>query len=131
MSDSLRSVLWPLPEEDITGFTTHGRPMARTASRYSACVSTKRYGEVGRPSVSAASLRMPSRSIVRRAARAVGITRAAPSASSATSVSVWIASISGTTRCGCSRAIRARIAAGSSMSSTCERCATCMAGASA
>ena len=43
---------------------------------------------------------MPSRSIVRRAARAVGITRWPLSRSSSTRVWVWIASISGTTRCG-------------------------------
>ncbi len=131
MSASLRSVLWPLPEDDITGLTTHGRPTAAIAARYSSGVSTKRYGEVGRPRVSAARRRMPSRSMVSRAARAVGITRWPCSRSNATSVSVWIASISGTIRCGCSRAISSRSAIASSMSSTCERCATCIAGASA
>ena len=56
---------------------------------------------------------MPSRSIVSHAARAVGMTRMPPcdlraSRSSSTSVGVWIASISGTTRCGRSRSISAR-----------------------
>jgi Cu(I)/Ag(I) efflux system protein CusF len=71
---------------------------------------------------------MPSRFIVRRAARAVGMTSARPSASISTSVSVAMASISGTMRCGFSCSISARSAAPSVMSITCARCATCMAG---
>jgi hypothetical protein len=67
--------------------------------------------------------------MVRRAARAVGITRK-PSASSSINAGVAIASISGTISAGRSRSTSARSAAGSSMSSTCERCATCIAGAS-
>jgi hypothetical protein len=73
---------------------------------------------------------MPSRSIVRRAARAVGIT-VHLAFSRSTSVCVWIASISGTIRCGFSFSTTFLIAAPSSMLITCERCATCIAGASA
>ena len=50
---------------------------------------------------------MPSRSIVSRAARAVGIT-VKPSLSSSSSVGVAIASISGTMSCGRSRSTSAR-----------------------
>jgi hypothetical protein len=57
---------------------------------------------------------MPSRSIVNRAARAVGIT-VKPFFSSSCSVGVAIASISGTIRCGCSRSINAANAAPSNM----------------
>ncbi|SKV63184.1 Uncharacterised protein [Mycobacteroides abscessus subsp. massiliense] len=56
---------------------------------------------------------MPSRSMVSRAARAVGITRTVPSASRASRVAVAIASISGTTRSGFSASIRARSCSGS------------------
>ena len=95
-----RTTDWPLPEEDITGLTTHGVPSAATASR-ELVLGRRRSGsgEVGRPSSSAASRRMPSRSIVSRAARAVGTT-CKPSASSSSSTAVAIASISGTTTAG-------------------------------
>ena len=76
------------------------------------------------PSVSAASRRMPSRFIVSFAARAVGITCVTPAASSATSASVAIASISGTTMCGRSCSISRVSAAASVIAITCARCAT-------
>ena len=129
-SSAERTTDCPLPEEDMTGLTTHGMPISSTAERNSSAVPANRYGEVGRSSVSAASRRMPSRSIVRRAARAVGMT-VTPSASSSSSVGVWMASISGTTQCGCSSSTTRRTSAASSMSITWLRCATCMAGASA
>jgi len=71
---------------------------------------------------------MPSRSIVSHAARAVGITLI-PSFSNSTSVGVWMASTSGTTRSGFSCSMSARSAAPSSMSMTWLRWATCIAGA--
>ena len=70
-----RTTLWPRPDELMTGLTTHGVPMASTASRNSASLPANRYGDVRRPSSSAARRRMPSRSIVSRTARAVGMTR--------------------------------------------------------
>ena len=73
---------------------------------------------------------MPSRSMVNRVARAVGTTRT-PLASTSASTCVAIASISGTTTCGRTVDSTMRSASASSMSTTCERCATCMAGASA
>ena len=71
---------------------------------------------------------MPSRSMVSRAARAFGVTTK-PCASSSINVWVAIASISGTISAGISWVITLFKAAPSSMSITCERCATCMAGA--
>ena len=88
------------------------------------------YFAVGSWSSSAATRRIASRSIVSRAACAVGMTRQ-PSLSSATSSCVAIASISGTIRCGFSCSTTRRSAARSSMSITWLRCATCIAGASA
>ena len=78
----------------MTGFTTHGIPISATAASNSSRVSAKRYGDVGNPRVSAASLLMPSLFIVSLVALAVGTTLY-PSASSSTSLSVAIASISG------------------------------------
>ena len=72
---------------------------------------------------------MPSRSMVSRAARAVGMT-VTPWASRASSSSVAMASISGTTKSGFSASMTARKAWASSMLITWERWATCMAGAS-
>ncbi len=72
---------------------------------------------------------MPSRSMVRRAARAVGITRTTPSDSSFCSSAVASASISGTTRSGFSRSISARSATGSLIVIVCAWCATCWPGA--
>jgi len=124
-----------LPELLITGLTTQGKPMAgwpsvpSIAACSSASESQKRYGLVGRPSVSAARRRMPSRSIVRRAARAVGMTRTTPSASSASSTGVAMASISGTTRSGRSASISARSAAGSLIVIVRAWWATCWPGA--
>ncbi|CFW30523.1 Uncharacterised protein [Bordetella pertussis] len=86
---------------------------------------------MGRPRVSAASRRMPSRFMVRWAARAVGVTCTAPSSSSATSRSVAMASISGTTTCGRSCSMTCRSACGSVMETTWARCATWWPGASA
>ncbi len=114
----------------MIGLSTAGRPRSSSALRSSLADSTKRYGEVGRPSSCAAKRRMPSLFIVRCAARAVGTT-CRPWASSSTRTSVAIASISGTTRCGRSSAITARRASPSSIDSTWLRCATCIAGASA
>ena len=119
----------PLPLLLITGLTTHGTPIACTAAVNCSTVEANRYGEVGRPSSSAASRRMPSRSIVRRVARAVGTTRT-PSASSASSSSVARASTSGTTRSGRTSCTSARRATGSVMSSTRRWGVTRMAGAS-
>lgn len=73
-SDALRTTDWPLPEELITGLMTQGKPIAFTADAHSASVSANRYGEVGSPSCSAASRRMPSRFMVSRAAQEVGTT---------------------------------------------------------
>src|SRR5579885_2224789 len=64
ISAGVFTVDWPLPEELITGFTTHGRPIAATAARYSSGLPAKRYGEVLSFNSSAASRRMPSRSMV-------------------------------------------------------------------
>ena len=50
----------------MTGFTTQGVPISATALRNSASVPANWYGDVRRPSVSDASLRMPSRSMVTR-----------------------------------------------------------------
>ncbi len=71
---------------------------------------------------------MPSRSIVSRAARAVGITHE-PSASSSRSTGVAIASSSGTMKCGFSWVMTRRSSAPSVIGMTCDRCATCIAGA--
>ena len=66
--------------------------------------------------------------MVSLAASAVGM-HVWPSFSSATNVSVAMASISGTIRWGFSSATTRRMASPSSMEKTCERWATCMAGA--
>ena len=71
---------------------------------------------------------MPSRSIVRRAARAVGTTRT-PSASTASSASVASASISGTTTCAPQERIAAASSRASDISTVSALCATCWAGA--
>lgn len=42
MSAAVRTRLWPLPDELMIGLTTHGRPIAATASRNSASVAAKR-----------------------------------------------------------------------------------------
>ena len=114
----------------MIGLSTAGRPTSASAARSSSAVATNRYGDVGSPSSSAAKRRMPSRFMVRCAARAVGTTRS-PSASSSTSRPVAIASISGTTRWGRSWEITARSASPSNIDNTWLRCATCIAGASA
>ncbi|MNT14100.1 hypothetical protein D3C72_1490920 [compost metagenome] len=72
---------------------------------------------------------MPSRSIVRRVARAVGTTRTVPAASSACSAGVAMASISGTTMCGFSASISAVSWAGSLMAMVRAWWATCWPGA--
>ena len=92
-------------------------------------LSAKRYGDVGRPSVSAASRRMPSRFIVSWAARALGMTSATPARSMSTSTSVAIASISGTMICGRSCSMSFRSAPASVIVITCVRCATWWPGA--
>ncbi len=63
----------PCPTSSSPASRRTACPSSPTASRYSAIEPANRYGEVGSPSCSAASRRMPSRSIVSRAARAVGI----------------------------------------------------------
>ncbi|MNN53525.1 hypothetical protein D3C81_1682860 [compost metagenome] len=72
---------------------------------------------------------MPSRSMVRRAARAVGITRTVPAASSVSSMGVAMASISGTTRWGVSASISALSWSGSLMAMVRAWWATCWPGA--
>ena len=72
---------------------------------------------------------MPSRFMVSRAARAVGITVALPGFRVRAASAVAIASISGTTRSGCFLFDQRRSAAPSVMSITWVRCATCCAGA--
>jgi len=72
---------------------------------------------------------MPSRFIVSWAARAVGITSARPSASICTSMSVAMASISGTIRWGFSCSTSARSAAPSVIGITWARWATWWPGA--
>ena len=72
---------------------------------------------------------MPSRSMVRRAARAVGMT-VWPSRSSVRRVSVAMASISGTMKSGFSSSTTARSFSASSIGKTWRAWATCMAGAS-
>src|SRR3989344_7699285 len=89
-SADFRATLWPWPEDDIVGFITHGHPTARASSSSSLSDDAKRYGEVGNFNFSAARRRMPSLSIVRRVARAVGIT-VQPSFSNSTRVGVAIA----------------------------------------
>ena len=79
--------------------------------------------------VSAARRRMPSRFMVSWAARAVGVTRTAPAASSSTSRLVAMASISGTMTCGRSWSMILRKASASVMGTTWARCATCGASA--
>ena len=83
-------------EELITGLTIHGVPIRSIALRQASTSAANSKGDVGRSSSSAAKRRIPSRSIVSCVARAVGTTFR-PSASSCTSVSVAIASTSGTT----------------------------------
>jgi hypothetical protein len=95
----------------------------------SASESANTYGLVGSDSVSAASRRMPSRSIVSRAARAVGITRTTPAASSSSSIGVAMASISGTTIVGRSAMISAFSCCGSLIVIVRAWCATWCPGA--
>lgn len=132
-SSGERTSDWPLPLLDITGLSTTGQPSSSAAAVSSSRVSTNAYGEVARPSSSAASRRMPSRFIVSTVARAVGATRSGHScaASSSASTPVAIASISGTTTSGRSARSTARSASASCMSTTWLRWAACMAGASA
>ena len=110
------------------GLTTQGQPTTPSAARNSARSDANAYGDVLTPSCSAASRRMPSRSIVRRVARAVGMTQN-PSASSSTSAGVAIASSSGTMKSGSSARMTRFSSAASVMAMTCERWATCIAGA--
>ncbi len=117
-----------MPDDDITGLSTHGIPIRPTAARTSSWESANAYGEVGRPSSSAASRRMPSRSMVSRVARAVGTT-VVPPASTSASAPVAIASISGITRSGASCSISVDSETGSVMSIACQRWATWCAGA--
>ena len=72
---------------------------------------------------------MPSRSIVSRAARAVGITRTTPSASSCCSIGVAMASISGTTRSRLLGLDQRAQRAGSLIVMVRAWCATCWPGA--
>ena len=101
----------PLPDDEITGFTTQGNPipfvlpLPTIAAFNSGRDAAKRYAEVGKSSVSAASRRRRSRFIVNDAARAFGMTSAAPLCSKPSSTSVAIASISGTMMCGLSCSI--------------------------
>ena len=74
MSAAERITLWPCPDELITGFTTHGIPISATASSNSPRVPANLYGDVGNPSSSAASRRIPSRFMVSSTALAVGTT---------------------------------------------------------
>ena len=129
MSASVFTVLWPLPLLDMMGFTTHGNPMFSMAAKNSSFVAANSKGDVRSPSSSAAKRRMPSRFIVSCAARAVGMISTSPAASIAASVSVAIASTSGTTKCGRSCSITARNASPSSIEITWARSATCIAGA--
>jgi hypothetical protein len=125
-------LLWPLPRAAHHRLDDAGvadAPLPSIAACSSASESQKRYGLVGRRSVSAARRRMPSRSIVSRAARAVGITRTTPAASSSSSTGVAMASISGTTSIGFSASISARSAAGSLIVMVRAWCATWWPGA--
>ena len=79
----------------MIGLITQGMPTSLIASRYSSLVSANLKSDVAIPNSSAAKRRIPSRFIVKLAARAVGIT-VWPSFSKSTKVSVAIASISGT-----------------------------------
>jgi hypothetical protein len=67
--------------------------------------------------------------MVRRAARAVGMQRMVPSASSASSTGVAMASISGTTRSGRSASISGRSCSGSLIAMVRAWWATCWPGA--
>ena len=116
-----------LPDELITGLTTHGIPSSPMASRYSAIESANRYGDVlqsqrlgGEPANAFAIHRQ-------RAARAAGITEA---------LAFQLQQRRRRDRfdfrhddCGRSRSMTAASAVPSSMLITCERCATCIAGA--
>src|SRR5438876_12389683 len=70
----------PLPDDEIVGFTTQGkpiplvRPSPAIAAINSCSDAANRYVDVGSLSVSAARRRMPSRFIVSTDARAVGMT---------------------------------------------------------
>src|SRR3989344_4664161 len=125
---SFSTLLCPCPEEDIGGFKKQGKPTSAAPFLSSSSDDAKWYGEVGKFNSSAARRRMPSRSIVRRVARAVGIT-VQPSFSSSTSVCVAIASISGTMNVGFSFSTTSRIFSPSSIENTYARCAICIAGA--
>ena len=57
-----------MPEELITGLTTHGIPILATPALNSSSVSANTYFDVGSPSFSAARVRIPSLSMVVRAA---------------------------------------------------------------
>src|SRR5439155_23092575 len=72
----------PLPDEEIVGFTTQGKPIpllraSPTIAAVNSCSdAAKRYVDVGNLSVSASTRRMPLRVIVSFVARAVGMTSA-------------------------------------------------------
>ena len=83
---SRSTLLWPLPDDDITGLTTHGKPIARAAARNSS--SDRRSGtarSAGRaPRPRAGGCPRGSSSAAPRARS--GCTVASPRASSSTSV---------------------------------------------
>ena len=121
-------MVWPLPELDITGFTTQGSPTSATAAIASSRDSANLYRDVMRLSSRAANSRMPSRFMVSWTALAEGATRH-PSPSSVASISVSIASISGMITSGLCVATAARTAFPSSIEKTSDASATCIAGA--
>ena len=123
-----KAQLWPLPDDDMTGLTTQGKPTVPEATTASSRLSAKTYAEVFNPSCWAAKSRIPSRFIVNCTAFADGTT-CQPSASRATSIVVSIASISGTIWSGRCRSTAARSAAPSSIGKTSRASATCIAGA--
>ena len=68
------TVLWPLPDDDMTGLTTSGKPMRCAAAANSSRLVAYSKVEVARPNSLAARSRIASRFIVNCAARADGTT---------------------------------------------------------
>ena len=97
----VRTRLWPLPEDDITGLTTHGRPIvgdrgAVVLERVDEAVGRGRQAERFRgEAADAFAIHRQARGARGRDHPRVCVPRSANSCSSSTSVCVWIASISG------------------------------------
>ena len=130
MSSVRSSTDSPAPGTPAVGFTTSGKPACSATAVSSSTDPANQNGTVGRPSSSAASLRMPSRSRPIRTLRGVGYT-SRPRSAAATSASTAITPDSATTTRGLASSMIAVSASASFILTTDARSETPCAGASA